>query len=442
MIHIWWIKRSSQAITEIPLCQEGASRCKTFNLTDAGRGIIITLKLVHKHTNLGGLMPIPRRTRIINSSRVIRELWINGTMSRAALAKSLDMNKSSMTAIVDELIRFKVIFEGSIIEPGPKGGRKATGLQLNKDWFYVLGLELRSDSYSAVAVDIQGNVLFSKTEKRGFSSTGFTEAFLALMSDMQSELEYLNRPLLGVGVGFSGIVDSERQIIHRSVSLEFSAPFDFGEVIAAHYDFPVILENDANCGAWGEVVFHRKRQLKNYLFLLLEFWKHYSDEEGRPRPTIGIGFGFGGKIYHGSNWSSGEFKSMCNSDSSNDEQIRLPSPSSARDITEDQDALFAYIRELCRNIAFLVNTLDIGNVFIGGDVDTFRSFIVEMLYEELRGNSLNHGDPKCTIQFSSLGYQAVAFGAAALVLDKLFMDLEPLDHFEKHRLRPLYFMEE
>ena len=387
-------------------------------------------------------MPIPRRTRIINSSRVIRELWVKGPMSRASLAKSLDMNKSSMTQIVEELMRYQVLQEGSILDAGPKGGRKATELRLNNEWFYILGIELRSDSYTAVAIDIEGNILYSDTVQQGFSSENFVEDFDKLVDHLVVETAFLERPLLGIGIGFSGIVDTEKQIIMKSVSLEFSEPFDFGKSIKNKYDFPVLLENDANCGAWGEVVQHRRKQLKNFLFILVEFWKHYHDDQGRPRPTIGMGMGFNGKIYHGSQWSSGEFRSMFNTDSASHEQIALPSPASTWDITEDKEALKSYVKELCSHAAFLTNVLDIGTIFIGGDTGQFKSFIVELLYQEIKANSLNNKESHCDIHLSSLGYLAVSFGAAALVLDKVFMNLEPLDHFEKSRLKPLFFMHE
>lgn len=387
-------------------------------------------------------MPIPRRTRIINSSRVIRELWVNGPMSRAAIAKSLDMNKSSMTQIVEELIRYHVLKEGSIIEAGPKGGRKATELRLNKDWFYIMGIELRSDSYTALAIDIEGNILYSDTVPQGFSSENFIQDFDKLVSHLVAETTFLDRPLLGIGIGFSGIVDTEKQIIIKSISLEFDKPFDFGKSIQGKYDFPILLENDANCGAWGEVVQHRRKQLKNFLFILIEFWKHHHDEIGRPRPTIGLGMAFNGKIYHGSQWSSGEFRSMLNTDPSSCEQIALPSPDSTWDITGDPAALRAYIKELCSHVAFLTNVLDISTIFIGGDTEQFASFIIDLLRQEIDLNSLKGRELHHSIKLSTLGYHAVSFGAAALVLDTVFMNLEPLDHFEKSRLKPLFFMNE
>jgi predicted NBD/HSP70 family sugar kinase len=387
-------------------------------------------------------MSLPRRTRIINSSRVIRQLWIEEKLSRAELAKRLALNKSSMSSIVNNLIEQQVLLECEEMQVGPKGGRKATGLQLNKDHFFVLGIEIRSDSYTALAVDLEGSILFSETVPKGFTASSFSADITALINDLVGKLLWLTRPLLGVGIGFSGIVESDNQIITRSVSLDFTQPFDFGKEVASQFDFPVILENDANCGAWGEVVFQRKRRLKNFLFVLIEFWKCYSDVDGSAQPTIGIGFGFEGKIYRGNHSMAGEFKSVFNRDAQDNHQIALKKQTDSNyQLADDLEALQAYIKELCSNIAFLVNTLDIGNVFIGGDIGKFRSFMPEILQRELSLNSLEGTGNACQIQFSSLGYQAVSFGAAALVLDKVLMNLEPLGDVSLTQHFPLFFVE-
>lgn len=191
------------------------------------------------------------------------------------------------------------------------------------------------------------------------------------------------------------------------------------------------------------MVFRRKHQVKNFLFLLIEFWKYCSSEEELPRPTIGLGFGFNGKIYHGTYSSAGEFKSLLNDDPNSSAQIRWKHDSDVLPLAKDRAALQEYIRELCRNVAFLVNTLDIGNLFIGGDIEEFKSFISTMLNEELRANTLTTAPPRCEIQFSALGHQAVAFGAAGLILDRVFMNLEALDEpSSRPKIQPLYFMEE
>jgi len=382
-------------------------------------------------------MSMPRRTRIITSSRVIHQLWLDEDLSRAELAKLLDLNKSSMSNIVQDLIDQKIVIETEEKEPGPKGGRKATGLKLNKDHFYALGIELRSDSYTVLAVDLGGSVLFSETVALGFTASTFSEEVCSLIAQTVKTLEWLDRPLIGVGIGLSGVIDSDKQIILRSVSLGFDRPFDFAKHISSQFPFPVILENDANAGAWGEVVFQRKRKLKNFLFVLIEFWKYYSDIDGTPQPTIGIGLGFEGKIYRGSHYKAGEFKSVFNQDAENSHQVVIEK---GIRITENEEHLQSFIQEVSRNIAFLVNTLDIGNIFIGGDIETFRSFLPGMLKTALGENSLEGDENACQIQFSSLGYHAVSYGAAALVLDRVFMNLESLEDSSDNGLYPLFYL--
>lgn len=382
-------------------------------------------------------MGTPRRTRLINSSRIIHRLWIEDELSRADLASRLGLNRSSVSNIVADLMQRGIVRENKIIDPGPKGGRRAIGITLNTEYFNVIGIEIRSDSYTALSIDLEGSVLFSETQPKGFNAKTFTHEVRSLIDTLTKRPEYMGRHLLGVGIGFSGIVDTERQMIIRSVSFDFMHPFDFYGEIACAYSFPVFLENDANCGAWGEVIFQRKRNLRNFLFVLIEFWKAYDTQTGLSKPTVGLGFGFDGKIYRGSNNRAGEFKSVLNRDVNSSEQVVVDNQIS---ITEDTEALHEYLREVCDNLAFLINTLDIANVFIGGNVETIEDVIPDMLRRALRANSLDNSDERTHIQFSSLGYQAVSFGSAALVLDKVLMNLEPLSDNASQEALPLFHL--
>ncbi len=382
-------------------------------------------------------MPEPRRSRLINSSRVIHQLWIEDQLSRADLSTRLALTKSSVSNIVNDLIVRGIIMENEILDSSPKGGRRAIGLMLNRDYFHVIGIEIRSDSYTTIAVDLKGKVLFSETNQKGFTANTFKQEVCQLIDKVGNQRYGTNSHLFGVGIGFSGVIDAENQIIYRSVSLDFKQPFNFAKEIASQFTFPVILENDANCGAWGEVVFQRKRNLKNFLFVLIEFWKRYEVETGLAQPTIGLGFGFDGKIYRGSTSQAGEFKSLFNNELKSEKQVLIAEGVA---VTEDEQALRAYIREICKNLAFLVNTLDIGHIFIGGTIEPLQSFMPEMLNEELKANSLTDADSSCAIQFSSLGYDAVSFGAAALVLDKILMNLEPLQGSALKQAVPLFHL--
>lgn len=386
-------------------------------------------------------METPRRTRVINLSRVTRELWIHGDQSRSRLAKSLNLNKSTVTSIIEDLIQKGLVLEGAETQAGPKGGRKATKLSLNPDCGYVLGFELRPESYTVLAVDIHGQIHYTKSEMRGFSASNLKNDFTELLASVQRELSWLTKPLLGVGVGVSGIVNSDRQIIQSSIPLQFTKEFDFFQEVSKHYDFPVLVENDANCGAWGEMVFHRSRNLQNFMFLLIEFWENASFGDGMPQPALGIGLGIGGRIYHGINYSAGEFKSILNNDPTSTQQIAVTADRNIRKFLPDNKAIMEqYITELSRNIALIVNTFNMSQVFIGGDTQMFKELLPEILKKEIRANWTYPELYPCEIQFSSLGSSSVAYGAAGHVLDKLFIDLEPIDHPEDHRLDNLFYL--
>ncbi len=132
------------------------------------------------------------------------------------------------------------------------------------------------------------------------------------------------------------------------------------------------------------MVFQKKRELKNFLFILIEFWKQYEALSDQPQPTIGLGFGLNGKIYHGSSGQAGEFKSIFNRDAFSSKQVALPAGTS---VMQSETALRDYIQEICENIAFLINTLDIEQVFIGGNIEPFKSFMPQMLRMAIEGNS-------------------------------------------------------
>lgn len=387
-------------------------------------------------------MDYPKRTRIINLSRVVHSLWVHGTMSRTSLTKHLNLNKSSMTSIVDYLLNRSIIVESTEQSSGPKGGRKSIGLSINKKCGYVLGIELRVESYTVLAVDITGQILFSVTNNKKFSfDNAEVDNIVDLIKEIQAQLLWLDSPLLGVGIGLSGIIDTDRQIIKRSIAFNISSDFDFYNKIKGHFDFPVLLENDANCGAWEELVFHRSRKLNNFLFLLIEFWKYNEDKDSAPIPTIGIGISINGRIYRGVNYTAGEFKSNLNHDPKSNQQIAITADEAKkRYLCTKTTIMSEFLRELSRNIAVFVNTFNLSQVFIGGDVLEIQNLIHEILQDEIRTNWLYPNENICEIQFTSLGSSTVAYGAAGHVLDRLFIDLEPLSHDESHGNQDLFFM--
>lgn len=369
-----------------------------------------------------------KRNRTINTSRVMREIWINKEISRVKISKNLDLDKSTISSIVSDLLQIGVIRETAVGEAGPQGGRKPVFLTLNRSYGCVLGVEFRPESYTAVAVDLEGNALYSKFELICLSGENFSEIFFDVTERLRHELERTKVPLLGMGIGLSGVVNPRKGIIRYSIPLQIESAFDFRKEIAQKYDLPLFLENDANACAWGELAFHRVKNLQDFLFLLVEFRDIKDRERFHEKTAVGIGIVLNGRVHYGHNYSAGEFRSvLCTKECKG--QFSFTDEEAFR-IEEDPEILHRFIRELSVNIAMIVNTFNLSRVFLGGHIERYKKEVQTILSEEIQKNWPYPDGVKCKIRFSSLGEKAVAYGAAGMVLHRLFSDLSITERVE------------
>jgi predicted NBD/HSP70 family sugar kinase len=362
-----------------------------------------------------------KRSRLMNTSRVMREIWINKEISRIQIAKNLGLDKSTISSIVTELIDTGIIKEHSEGEAGPQGGRKPVYLTLNNSFGCVLGIEFRPESYTGVAVDLMGNIVYSKFELIRLSGANFKEVFLDVTERMRTEIGRTDIPLLGIGIGVSGVVDPQRGIIRYSIALQMEGEFDVRSQIADDYDLPLFLENDANACAWGELAFHRVKNLQDFLFLLIEFRNINDRNRFHEKIGVGIGIVINGRVHYGHRYSAGEFRSALCKDSSKG-QFSLEDEEVLR-IEEDAEVLHRFIRELSKNIAMMINTFNLSHVFLGGDIERYKKEVQSVLSEEIEKNWPYPDEVGCKIRFSSLGDKSVAYGAAGMVLHRLFTDI-------------------
>lgn len=363
-----------------------------------------------------------KSTRFVNSSRVLRDIWIHKETSRIQIARNLGLDKSTISSIISELLRIGIVNETTEGAAGPQGGRKPVLLTLNRSYGCVVGIEVRPESYTAVAVDLEGSVIYSKFELVRVSAANFREVVLEVANRVRGELTRTGVPLLGMGVGVAGVVDPQHGVIRYSIPLQMTDSFDFQSSIADGCDLPIFVENDANACAWGELAFHRGKRLRNFLFVLVEFRDLHDRGRIHERTGVGMGIVIGGRVHYGRDFSAGEFRSVFRSPE-NKGQFSLSEEDAFR-LEEDPAVLARFFRELSRNIAMLVNTFNLDHVFLGGDIERYEGEIQPVLAEEIQSNWPYPGGVHCTIRFSSLGEKAVAYGAAGMVLHRLFADLD------------------
>ena len=279
-------------------------------------------------------------------------------------------------------------------EAGPQGGRKPVLLTLNRSYGCVVGIEMRPESYNAVAVDLEGSVIYSKFElvqvsarelPRGAPRGGEPGARRA---EAHGRAAARHRRRGGGRGGPPARASSGTPSRCRSTE-----SFDFQPSIADGYDLPIFVENDANACAWGELAFHRGKRLRNFLFVLVEFRDLHDRGRIHERTGVGMGIVIGGRVHYGRDFSAGEFRSVFRTPE-NKGQFSLSEEDAFR-LEEDPAVLARFFRELSRNIAMLVNTFNLDHVFLGGDIERYEREIQPVLAEEIQFNWPYPGGVRC-----------------------------------------------
>jgi predicted NBD/HSP70 family sugar kinase len=362
----------------------------------------------------------------INTARVLQLLWYSKGISRADMARELGLGKSTITNIVDSLEKRDLVRLVESGQSGPSGGRRPDVLAINARYGCILGLEIQTEFFKAVATDLQGEVVFSYSQAMFFGGKGIAAIFSEVIRNLKPALRKIGLPLIGVGLGVAGIVDNGTGVIVQSNPLGILKRTRFYDEIAGLLDVPVMIENDANCCCWGELVFRKTDRHDSFAFVLGEFRKGRTSGQDYWGVAVGLGLVLDGRVRHGEGFSAGEFKSILWK-AGNSSQFS-PGDVEARRVKEDPEVRSRIIRELCAHVAFLVNTLNLSCVVFGGEMAIYKDEIVEALRAELRRNWSYEDEVECAVEFAALGEMAVAYGAAGMFLERFFSIPDSVDN--------------
>jgi predicted NBD/HSP70 family sugar kinase len=271
-----------------------------------------------------------------------------------------------------------------------------------------------------VLVNLNGDILLSRHTEQEISLSN--EDLITRLNDIINELNLLVEErglnLLGIGVGFSGIIYPLEGIIYKSIPLQIDKPLDILSPLQEKADVPVYIENDANCCAWGELAFHKTSQLKNFIFVLLEIREQEVVRKNFGGIAVGLGIVMDGRVYYGHNCSSGEFRSVF-AKRTNLSQFSL-SKEELLKINESEDIFIRFADELSKNLALLISTLNVSHVFLSSCNVKFKDDIIPILKENLSTLLPYPTLARCEVRFSSMEELTVAYGAAGMLLERLF----------------------
>ena len=97
-----------------------------------------------------------------------------------------------------------------------------------------------------------------------------------------------NLPLIGIGVALSGIINPKDGIINQSYPLEIFEPFNFYDVVKDKTNIPILIENDANCGCYSELIQNLDRA-SDFIFIQSELRNVQAKKNDNLSLAIGTG---------------------------------------------------------------------------------------------------------------------------------------------------------
>lgn len=354
-----------------------------------------------------------------NTLLVLRCIWLNPRISRLDVSRIIGLDQSTISRIVAVLLDNGLVEELDEGQSGPHGGRRPVHLRVNPNYGCIIGLELSSDAYNLVGIDFMGEIKFLSRHEYPRGHGGVVELYRAALAQAGELAAKHGLPLRGIGVGLPGIIDSSRGVIVQSIPLEIAEPLDFLAAIGPQPNLAVRIEHDARCCCWGELAHHRGRCPADFIYVLGEFRRNRLVHQEFQGIALGLGLVLNNRVHAGQDHSAGEFRSVFYDGPNKNNIFGIPDADLAR-LECSAEVQRAFARELGRNLALLVNVLNVNTVFVGGSLGRLGPSLLETIGREIRDNWTYRQQSGFRIAYTELSDKAVAYGAAAMFLESIF----------------------
>lgn len=230
--------------------------------------------------------------RQINRRITLNFLRHHQPMSRADLSRRSGLQRSTVSAIVDQLIDEGWVTEGAIGRL-PRG-RRPRFLHLNVERTGIVGVNLGPETTTVGLANVDARF----EAQRSFPTPADPAVFAQLVARTIASLrtEHPRMVCEGVGVSLPGRVDAAGRLVFAP-NLGWR-DVDLRQMLEAATELPVSVENAANACALGEVWFGSHDEHLRHLVAV-------TVSEG-----IGVGVLLNGQLVHGANAMAGEFGHM------------------------------------------------------------------------------------------------------------------------------------
>lgn len=380
-----------------------------------------------------------QQTRAYNSQLVLRTVYDRSTVSRSDISRATGLTRTSVSDLVSELIHAGLVEE---VGRGPStGGKAPILLRVAPRGREVIGVDLDGEAFTGLRVDLRGEILHA-AERPLHGHDG--QAAVDLVLDLLDELtEWSPAPLLGIGIGTPGVIDTTTGIVRWAANLDW-ADLPLGRLVTERYETRVNVGNDSQAAALAEYTFGSAPRPENLIVV-------------KVGQGIGAGIILGGRLYQGDGFGAGEIghttvveagePCRCGSLGCLETVASVraivgrarhlaahhpgstlsgPAPIDEQRVVEafrGGDELARMVvedaaRQLGRSLAGLVGALNVRQVRIVGSISGFGVAWLDIVRREIRENALPLLARETEVEFGRSQEQVVALGAAALLMTR------------------------
>lgn len=226
--------------------------------------------------------------RGINRNIVLELIRANQPLSRADISRRSGLQRSTVSQIVEQLIRENWVREGAVASLAR--GRHPTLLGLNED-LMVIAVDIHPKQATVAMVDLNGRLLSRSLVPLSSIPAASTRLITNCIQRMRDA--FSSKSIEGIGVSLPGRFDPGSQRLIFAPNLHW-LDFDLKGAIEKKTGLPVSMENAATACLLAELLFGRLNGIRDAVLVTVS--------EG-----IGTGVFANGQVITGNHGLAGEF---------------------------------------------------------------------------------------------------------------------------------------
>ncbi|MCX5375249.1 ROK family transcriptional regulator [Streptomyces sp. NBC_00091] len=368
-----------------------------------------------------------------NLERVVRAVRLAGSLTQAEIARTTGLSAATVSNIVRELR------EGGTVEvtDTSAGGRRARSVSLSGDAGIVIGVDFGHTHLRVAVGNLAHQVLAEEAEPLDVDASwvdGFDRAE-SLVGRLIAGVGVGRDKVIGVGLGVPGPIDVESGTLGSTAILPGWAGINPRQELSQRLGVPVYVDNDANLGALGELVWGSGRGVRDLAYI-------------KVASGVGAGLVINGQIYRGPGGTAGEIGHITLDESGPvcrcGNRGCLETFAAARYVlpllqgTHGPELTMEKVVELARagdpgcrrvitdvgrhvgsGVASLCNLLNPSRVVLGGSLAEAGELVLAPIRESVGRYAIPSAARQLSVLTGSLGGRAEVLGALALVLSEM-----------------------